>query len=106
MKKYRLTQLINKPEHRLKAIMRKFLFNIRRLDTIKKEFHDFNIPMNVISENDIKDKIKHYYREYGKVNEFRNWKFNDKYMGDLSWRYYRFHPESLELVNELNKKKK
>jgi CCR4-NOT transcriptional regulation complex NOT5 subunit len=79
----RLSQLENKPEHRLKAMMKKHWGRIGNLESIIRNSKTFNIPLSPITENAIQDKIKYYQKELFKISDVWNWKYNDKYKGGL-----------------------
>jgi len=79
----KLSQLENKPEHRLKAMMLKQWDRISRLESILNNSKTFNIPLSPVTENAVKDKIEHYQKELFKINDVWNWKYNDEYKGGL-----------------------
>lgn len=78
----RLSQLENKPEHRLKAMIKKHWMRIRKLEDILINCRTFNIPISIITENAINDKIEYYRHELYKINEVWNVKYNDAYKGN------------------------
>ena len=105
MKTYKLSKLINKPEHRLKALMKKHWCKIIRLERIIQDSKDFNVPLSSVTICDTEDKKKHYYHELFKISDLWNFKFNDKYRGSLGSRCYKDN-YSKELIEQLNKEKR
>ena len=79
----RLSQLENKPEHRLKAMMRKYWSKITRLEAILNNSKTFDIPLPHVTESAVNDKIEYYRHELFKINDVWNWKYNNKYKGGL-----------------------
>jgi hypothetical protein len=79
-----VSKLEDKKEHRLKAMMTKYISRIAKLESILKNAKTFNIPLSIITENAITDKIVFYRKELYKINDMWNVKYNDKYKGSLS----------------------
>lgn len=101
MKTHKLSKLIGKSEKRLKILARKQLCKVMRLETIIRDSRVFDVPLSPVTVSDIEDKIKHYHREAFKINDLWNFKFNNKYCGSLSNRYYS-DAASKEQVKKLN----
>lgn len=102
MKTYKLSKLITKPEHRLKALIKKHWCKIIRLERIVHDSKDFNIPLSCVTISAIEDNKKHYHHELFKISDLWNFKFNDKYLGSLGSRCYKDN-YSKELIEQLNK---
>jgi len=105
MRSYRLSQLVDKTERRLKALMHKEMHKIRRLEIILINSKEFNVPLSPVTISDIEDKIEHYRKELFKISDLWNFKFNLKYRGSLGHRHYK-DAASKELVKQLNNEQK
>lgn len=81
----RLSQLEDKPEHRLRAMSRKYYSKMNRVSLIVENADVFNVPLNPITRNVVKEKKEFYRTEIMKIWDVHNWKYNDRYTGMSRW---------------------
>lgn len=79
----RLSQLEDKSKGRLKSMKRKHHYRIDRLKSILREADSFGIPLSVVTENAVRDKIDYYRRELYKIANVYNYKYVHDYKGGL-----------------------
>lgn len=72
-----ITNLEDKSEKRLDALITKYLSKIKNLKNIITYSNNFNIPLREVQMDIVKDKINFYIKQWYKIIYFKKWKYQD-----------------------------
>lgn len=91
----KLSWLEKHHEKKINKAMWKYFKKINKIKIIFLNAKEFGIPLSDISKNVALEKIAFYRKQIDKINNYLNWKYNESYKGELSFRNIDNNPLSM-----------